>query len=212
MKNIFKRALVTCSVAILSLIFAQSAFAEIMVFVGDGCPHCAVVEQYLKDNDLYTKLGVKTYEVWYNQDNQALYQQKAKEVGYAGGGVPFLVDGTQYSIGDSPIIAYLDGKLNTNPTAEVPAEIQNANPAPEPPTAPKTLTKDDSKELNNIIQDKIDNGEGSKVNDPETLYDARNGVSEDSGNSKMKVYTGVGIGIVVVAGGVFYFTKKKKRK
>ena len=100
---------------LLSLTFVQSAFAEMFLFVGEGCSHCAIVEQYLQQGDLVNKFQIKILETWYHPENQAIRDQKAKEVGYAEGGVPLLINGTEFRVGDSPIINYLDSLQNKGP-------------------------------------------------------------------------------------------------
>lgn len=149
------------SILIFSLFVVLSlntAFAEgLMLFVGDGCSHCAAVEKYLKDNNVSAKLPITVYEVWYNKDNAALYTQKASEVGYTDGYVPLLIDGGRYVDGDTPIIDYIDGLLKDA------SPITNANPVNDgnvesvaDDTVPKTsdtLTKEDQDALKNILND-----------------------------------------------------------
>ncbi len=44
--------------------------------VQPGCPHCAEAEPFLKDlAKRYPQMEVHAYEIWYNQDNQALFQK-----------------------------------------------------------------------------------------------------------------------------------------
>jgi len=134
---------------LISLTFMQSAFAEMFLFVGDGCPHCVVVEQYLQENDLINKFQIKILETWYHPENEVIRAQKAKEVGYEGGGVPFLVNGTEYRIGDTPIISYLDGLRNLGPvnTTTVGSDTTPSD------TTPGTLTGNDSNDLKDALAD-----------------------------------------------------------
>jgi len=142
----------------------QGRQVEIMIFIGDGCPHCANVEQYVSENDVMSKLPIKYYEVWYNPENQALYAQKAQEVGYTKTGVPLLIDGNNFEIGDGPIIAYIENLLSKQTEETVKALEQDAKPVqPEPQleqsqpeiTPPAKLSANDSAELNDIIKEKI---------------------------------------------------------
>jgi glutaredoxin len=121
---------ITLLALLLFILTAPLAFAEMMLFVGDGCPHCTVVEEYLEDNDISSQFDISINEVWYNTDNQKLYEEKALELGYDRGGVPFLVDGNEYRVGDTPIIAYIEEKVQTNNVLK--ASVVDADENPEP--------------------------------------------------------------------------------
>ncbi|MFA5947843.1 MAG: hypothetical protein WC806_02630, partial [Candidatus Gracilibacteria bacterium] len=147
----FKKSLLTLFAVVL---LTQTASAQMFLFVGEGCPHCANVEKYIVENDIMKKLDIKILEVYYNAENKKLYNQKAQEVGYQSGGVPFLVDGTQYKLGDSPIISYFEEKIapfkgdqpdNSNIKTSV-LEAEAEKPA-------EVLNAEDSKAINNIIKD-----------------------------------------------------------
>jgi len=117
-----------------SALFFNTAFAEIMLFVGDGCSHCATVEKYMVENNINQKLPVSVYEVWHNTSNQSLYMQKAQEVGYQGGGVPLLVDGGYYTVGSDTIIKYFQNlidKQNAEALKKLQAEAKPVTPLKE---------------------------------------------------------------------------------
>lgn len=78
--------------------FAQAKSAvDVYFFWGDGCPHCANEEEFLKN--IETEYGdtvqIHRYEVWYDEDNQKLLQQLATEHNTYVQGVPttFIGDG-----------------------------------------------------------------------------------------------------------------------
>jgi glutaredoxin len=79
---------------------------ELTLFYGDGCPHCALVEAYLKENP--PKFNLKQKEVYYNEANQKELTLRAKTCGLPLNeiGVPFLWTGSNCIIGDQPIINY----------------------------------------------------------------------------------------------------------
>jgi glutaredoxin len=79
---------------------------ELTLFYGDGCPHCALVEAYLKENP--PKFNLKQKEVYYNEANQKELTLRAKACGLPLNeiGVPFLWTGSNCIIGDQPIINY----------------------------------------------------------------------------------------------------------
>jgi glutaredoxin-related protein len=52
---------------IVSVSFAQ----EYVLFYGNGCPHCAQVEQYIKDNKISKKFDIDMKEIYFNRSNLA---------------------------------------------------------------------------------------------------------------------------------------------
>ena len=99
---------------IVSVSFAQ----EYILFYGNGCPHCAKVEEYIKDNQLTKKFDLDQKEVFFNKNNLTEfngYLEKHK-LSYQSIGVPFLIinSGTDcsYVNGDTNIIEYFSGKLS----------------------------------------------------------------------------------------------------
>lgn len=90
--------------------------ADMILFWGDGCPHCVVVEKYIKDNGLDQKVKISRKEVWYNQTNQNLLKETAKncpEIDTSKGmGVPFAYINSSKTclVGDQPITDWLNTK------------------------------------------------------------------------------------------------------
>lgn len=86
---------------------------RLILFYGQGCPHCANVEAYLKSNP--PKFNLEQKEVYYNQNNQKDLISRAKSCGIADNqiGVPFLWTGKDCIVGDEPIINYFKN-LNNN--------------------------------------------------------------------------------------------------
>ena len=67
----------------------------IVLFYGQGCPHCADVENFIAQNNIDQKVKITRLEVWYNKNNAALLAQVAQKCGITANsvGVPFLYDG-----------------------------------------------------------------------------------------------------------------------
>lgn len=87
---------------------SQTETEKIILFYGEGCPHCKKVEEYLKTNPPLFAFEQK--EVYYNENNQ-------KELAVVAGickfnqnevGVPFLwiPKNQKCIVGDEPIINY----------------------------------------------------------------------------------------------------------
>ena len=87
----------------------------IIFFYGDGCPHCAIVEEYIKENKVAEKLAFSQKEVYYNRNNANELEEKAKICGMPTDsiGVPFLWDGEKCLVGDVDIVEFFKQKINT---------------------------------------------------------------------------------------------------
>ena len=88
--------------------------SQIILFYGDGCPHCAIVEEYIKENNINDKISFAQKEVYYNQNNAKELEAKAKICGLPTDsiGVPFLWNGEDCLIGDQDIINFFKQKTN----------------------------------------------------------------------------------------------------
>jgi glutaredoxin len=87
--------------------------ASVILFVGDGCPHCKNVEDFIKNNNIESKLTISQKEVYYNQANQKQLADTVKNCPNIdtsqGIGVPlaFIKESATCLQGDTPIIDYL---------------------------------------------------------------------------------------------------------
>ncbi len=88
--------------------------SQIILFYGDGCPHCAIVEKYIEGNYIKDKISFAQKEVYYNQNNAKELETKAEICGLPTDsvGVPFLWDGEKCLIGDQDIINFFKQKTN----------------------------------------------------------------------------------------------------
>jgi len=86
---------------------------QIILFYGQGCPHCAKVEEYIKENKVKEKIAFEEKEVYYNQNNAKELGEKAKSCGIDQNeiGVPFLWDSGKCLIGDQDIINFFKEKM-----------------------------------------------------------------------------------------------------
>lgn len=88
----------------------------IILFYGDGCPHCALLDKWITDNGVEEKIDFAKLEVYNNQANQKLLVEKATACGIATDsiGVPFLWTGTECLVGDEPIEQFFQQMINLN--------------------------------------------------------------------------------------------------
>ncbi|MCX6779543.1 MAG: hypothetical protein NTU97_04970 [Candidatus Magasanikbacteria bacterium] len=85
----------------------------IILFEGEGCPHCAIVEEFLAQNKVKDKVEFTTLEVYKNKNNAALMAKKAQlcNIPTTGMGVPFLWDGSKCLVGDVDINNFFQEKI-----------------------------------------------------------------------------------------------------
>ena len=53
---------------------------DLVIFVGEGCPHCAKMKEYINDlkNTDFSNINIIEYEVYHDVDNQNLMDRYAK--------------------------------------------------------------------------------------------------------------------------------------
>ncbi len=103
--NQLKKVLFFIFFIILALPFAARAEAnpvELYFFEGQGCPHCARMASYLEGLKVdYPNLEVRDFEVYFNKDNQDLFQRMAAAYGADSNGVPAIFIGDEAIIGEN---------------------------------------------------------------------------------------------------------------
>ncbi len=83
-----------------NFIFAQEQKVELYFFWGDGCPHCAKAKPFINElSQKYSNLSVYSLEVYYNQENNKLFQKKLLGTDLKQGGVPTFFINDKYIIG-----------------------------------------------------------------------------------------------------------------
>ena len=106
-------------------IFSIFANQTPVLFVGQGCPHCAKVKEFLNKNNI--KVPIK--EIYFDKTNRELFLQviKSCKIPQNQAGVPLLqVDKNRCIVGDNPIIAYFKNQTmtpNKNKTKPSPASL-----------------------------------------------------------------------------------------
>ncbi len=90
----------------------QQQTNRVILYYSNGCPHCAAVESYLKQNQIRNKITFYIKEVNHNSSNAKDLQLKAKICGLPNEAirVPFLWDGEKCLIGDQVIIDFFKQK------------------------------------------------------------------------------------------------------
>lgn len=83
-----------------------------ILFYSNTCPHCKIVEQYIKDNNVKNYLAFSEIEISKNPANAQLLTRKAITCGMPTDnlGVPFFFDGVNCYMGDQDINNYFASK------------------------------------------------------------------------------------------------------
>jgi cytochrome c biogenesis protein CcdA/glutaredoxin len=114
------------------LILAQNIHAQqgacLYFFYGDGCPHCARVEPFVKQLEEKYGLEVHRFEIYNNRSNALLLNTyfDAYNVSKNERGVPAIFIANKYIVGDKPILQNLENEIRSNPSAECPS-LQSTN-------------------------------------------------------------------------------------
>jgi len=75
---------------------------ELVLFWGDGCPHCASEKEWLEGVlDEYPGLTVTDYEVWYDEANRQRFVEAGERLGFEPSGVPTTIIGDRVWVGFS---------------------------------------------------------------------------------------------------------------
>jgi len=108
---------------------------DITLFYGQGCPHCAKVEQYIEDNNLTDLFSITEKEVYSDSANaQELTQYfTTYNVPSDQQGVPFLIMNGTYYVGDTPIISALGEQVQKMENNETTTPETNTNEATSEP-------------------------------------------------------------------------------
>ena len=114
MKKSVKLSLLIIALLIISglvVVLIKSQPTQIL-FYSDSCPHCQIVEQYIKDNNVKNYLVFQELEVSNNPANAQLLTKKADGCGLDTNTlqIPFFFDGSNCLIGDQNIINYFSSK------------------------------------------------------------------------------------------------------
>lgn len=131
---------------------STSPKVDLYLFLGDGCPHCAQEEIFLKSMESkYPDLRIQRFEVWEHQNNARLMLEVAKKLQTNIGGVPFTVVGDKSFVGfdESYTAPQIEARIQECLTTTCPNSV--AAIAPEI-KIPETLNKD---RKNEAIQEEM---------------------------------------------------------
>lgn len=102
----YQKIIVTLFLAMLLALPMQVVKAtdkvNVYLFHGNGCPHCASEIEFLESiQSDYPYMNLIKYEIWENEENEALAEQVKQRIESSSRGVPFLVIGDKSFTGFS---------------------------------------------------------------------------------------------------------------
>ena len=82
---------------------------EVILFYGDGCPHCEIVENFIDNNKINEKVTIIRLEIWNNTENRQKLETVIKicKMNQNETGIPLAYTGGKCYMGDSPVINML---------------------------------------------------------------------------------------------------------
>ena len=91
----------------------STTLSDLILYYGETCPHCKIVEKYIADNNIEEKLKITHKEIYNNRANNDELISKANycRLDLKNVGVPFLWTGSDCLIGDEPIIEFLNQQV-----------------------------------------------------------------------------------------------------
>ena len=123
----------------------QPSDVNIYFFWGDGCPHCEEEKPFLNSLvEKYPQVKLVDYEVWNDSDNQTIFQQFAKALGFSPQSVPVTIIGDRYWIGyreefnaeiETALQDYLNGLSDMDVGSALFSQPQETQPIKKPDNA-----------------------------------------------------------------------------
>ena len=107
---LLKKLFVIFFIIPIAFAIVPSAYAEesnnIYFFYGEGCPHCAQIEEFFESENLYNIYPIDKREIYFNRDNAILFNDLLDKLGVSNEarGVPTVIIGDKILVGDKPII------------------------------------------------------------------------------------------------------------
>lgn len=190
MKKIF--AILAVLMIIPFLIFAQgdTQKKKAYYFYGENCPHCKKVDEYFQANGIYEKYEITKLEATVNPFNGKLFLAFGKAFGVSSwGGVPTIIFGNKYIVGDTPIIK--------NFTSEIDA-AENVYELPDPEKIGK---RENENQENSTVQE---NHEGK--------YSQEIPTGKNKSENKNNYFSIALVALVLIGGGILAYKSKIKNK
>lgn len=84
---------------------ARAAGADVMLFWGEGCPHCALAKPFLEGLAADERVTLRSFEVYGDEGNRRIFAAAGRSFGFEPGSVPTILVGDEVYIGFSDVVA-----------------------------------------------------------------------------------------------------------
>ncbi|MEJ2288706.1 MAG: thioredoxin family protein [Deinococcales bacterium] len=85
--------------------FARAASVDLVLFWGQGCPHCAVARPFLEGLAADERVTLQSLEVYFDEANRRLFAAAGRAFGFDAGAVPTILIGDEVYVGFSEATA-----------------------------------------------------------------------------------------------------------
>lgn len=150
MKLTYAKVLLLATVLFIGLLTAARTVKSpvLVVFYGEGCPHCAEEIAFLNKLQESKSFSFEYYEVWYNQANLELLKEVAKKFKFQVTGVPTTIINGKVIVGfNEQIKQILEEQIDNCSKFSCPdplAEFRVRIPEKPKPENPPTIEQNDS--------------------------------------------------------------------
>jgi glutaredoxin-related protein len=187
-KLFMKRSIFVLIIVLLPVFaFAQSdGKKKAYYFYGENCPHCQKVDEYFQANGIYEKYEITKLEATANPFNGKLFLDFGKAFDISSwGGVPAIIFGDKYLIGDTPIIKNFTSEIDV---------AENAYELPDP----EKIGNGENQE-NSIVQENHEEKDSREIP-----------TGENESENKNNYFSIALVALVLTGGGIFTYVNRKK--
>ncbi len=84
---------------------ARAAGADMVLFWGEGCPHCEAAKPFLEGLTADERVTLRSFEIYGDEGNRRLFAAAGRSFGFEAGSVPTILVGDEVYIGFSDTVA-----------------------------------------------------------------------------------------------------------
>ncbi len=85
--------------------FGRAAPVDLVLFWGQGCPHCAAAKPFLEGLAADERVTLHSFEVYFDDANRRLFAAAGRSFGFEAGSVPTILIGDEVYVGFSEAVA-----------------------------------------------------------------------------------------------------------
>lgn len=92
---------------------SSKTYTQVILFYGEGCPHCATVKDFIKEQNIENKITLSEKEIYYSNENAIEFEEKARSCGLPqeSMGVPMLWAENECFLGSPDITEFFNNNV-----------------------------------------------------------------------------------------------------